>query len=267
MAIVIPAYNEARNLKACLDSIARQSVAPAQVIVVNNNSTDSTAEIAAAYAFVTLLKEPKQGIVYARDTGFNAVTADIIGRIDADTRLKPGWVEYIQHYYAIESHRQRGVSGRAYFYNVYWPQLAGKLQHAFAFKLNRVIMGSYILWGSNMAIPRSLWLVVKADLHHQLTIHEDIDLAIHIHKSGYRIDYRKSLLVGVRMRRVHTQRRALWANLRLWPRTFKLHGYPLWPLALIGSIVFYFSLLPATIAEKLAIASGRSRFLKHRNRR
>ncbi len=227
VSIVIPAYNEARNLGMCLESIAKQTRMPSQVIVVDNNSTDETVAIAAQFPFVTLLHEPIQGIVYARDTGFDAVTTDIIGRIDADTQLKPGWVEHVQHYYAVEAHAQRGVSGLAYFYNVRWPKEIGKAQHAVAFKLNRVIMGGYILWGSNMAIPRSMWLMVRDEVHRRNDIHEDIDLAIHLKNLGYHVDYRKSLLVGVRLRRVHTQRDKLWPNLMLWPRSFRIHGYKL----------------------------------------
>lgn len=267
IAVVIPAYNEARNLGSCLQSIARQTVMPNQVIVVNNNSSDATAAIAASFPFVTLLSEPRQGIVYARNTGFDAVTADIIGRIDADTRLKPGWVEHVRHYYSVASHMQRGVSGQGYFYNVRWPKFAGKAQHAVAFKLNKLIMGGYILWGSNMALPRTLWLSVREQLEQRIDIHEDIDLAIHLQRSGYKVDYRKSLLVGVQMRRVHTNRRALWANLQMWPRTFRAHGYRLWPLALAGSVFLYLCVLPFTLIEKLSVIAGGSRFLKRRGRR
>ena len=51
LTIVIPAYNEAANLSSCLDTIASQSIMPGQVIVVDNNSTDQTAEIAERYSF------------------------------------------------------------------------------------------------------------------------------------------------------------------------------------------------------------------------
>ena len=51
LSIVIPVFNEQRYIKACLDSIAAQTVKPDEVIVVDNNSTDKTVQIAKKYKF------------------------------------------------------------------------------------------------------------------------------------------------------------------------------------------------------------------------
>src|SRR5688572_27451257 len=85
VSIVIPAYNEEGQLALCLEAIARQTVKPVEVIVVDNNSTDGTVEVAGRYPFVTVLHEWRQGVVHARDCGFDAAKGDIIGRIDAET--------------------------------------------------------------------------------------------------------------------------------------------------------------------------------------
>src|SRR6185437_1716246 len=58
LSLVIPAYNEERYIKHCLDAIASQTVTPMEVFVVDNNSTDSTAAIAKNYEFVQVLSEP-----------------------------------------------------------------------------------------------------------------------------------------------------------------------------------------------------------------
>src|SRR4051812_20611833 len=91
ISIVIPVYNEVDNLRACLDAISRQDQAPHEVIVVDNNSSDASAQIAVSYSFVTLIKEMKQGVVHARNTGFDAVSGEVIGRIDADTIIPNDW--------------------------------------------------------------------------------------------------------------------------------------------------------------------------------
>ena len=85
LSIVIPVYNEASRLAACLQSIADQSEAPEDVIVIDNNSTDNSLSIAQQFPFVRVIHEKRQGIVYARNAGFDAVQADIIARIDADS--------------------------------------------------------------------------------------------------------------------------------------------------------------------------------------
>src|SRR5437868_5512986 len=115
VSIVIPVYNEADRLADCLEAIARQTVRPLEVIVVDNNSTDNTLEVAERYSFVTLLNEPKQGVVHARNTGFNAVTADIIGRIDADTILPADWVAQIEK--IMLNKGISAVSGSPHYYD------------------------------------------------------------------------------------------------------------------------------------------------------
>jgi glycosyltransferase involved in cell wall biosynthesis len=87
ISIVIPVYNEAERIAACLESIAAQTVTPLEVIVVDNNSTDATVSIARSFPFVRVITAKCQGVIHARNRGFNAARGEIIGRIDADTRL------------------------------------------------------------------------------------------------------------------------------------------------------------------------------------
>src|SRR5689334_10679087 len=95
-SIVIPVYNEAAQLGACLRAIAQQTVKPLEVIVVDNNSTDGTRAVAEAYDFVTVLEEPRQGVVHARSRGFDAARGDIIARIDADSILPADWLANVE---------------------------------------------------------------------------------------------------------------------------------------------------------------------------
>src|SRR4051812_9489646 len=95
ISIVIPVYNEAQNLDACLRAIARQTTAAYEVIVVDNNSTDGSLAVAQTFPFVTVITERRQGIVHARDRGYNAARGDIIARIDADSLLPKDWLEHI----------------------------------------------------------------------------------------------------------------------------------------------------------------------------
>ncbi len=253
LSIVIPVYNEEFDIAECLWSIARQTTPPDEVIVVDNNSSDNSVQIARKFKFVTVIREPNQGIAYARNAGFDAAKSQIIGRIDADTRLKPGWVETVKKYYSNENNLQTAVSGQAYLYNTIWPKFAGRVQHSFAFEYNKLILGNYILWGSNMALPKYLWDVVKSDTCFRRDIHEDIDLAIHLSRMGFKINYRKSMLVGVRMKRVMNQRSSLWGNLMLWPRTFRVHNYSLWILAYLGAILLYILSFPVRLTDYFRI--------------
>ena len=98
LSFVIPAYNEEAYLKDCLHSILRQTRAcsvETEVIVVNNASHDTTREVALRFPDVTVVDEPRKGLTYARQAGFEASRGDLIANIDADSRLTPGWLSQV----------------------------------------------------------------------------------------------------------------------------------------------------------------------------
>lgn len=252
LSIVIPVYNEASRLAACLQSIADQSEAPEDVIVIDNNSTDNSLSIAQQFPFVRVIHEKRQGIVYARNAGFDAVQADIIARIDADTVLPANWVAYVKKFYANDGRAMTALTGGGFFYNIRLPRFNGWIQSQFAYRLNRFIVGHYILWGSNMAMPAALWPKVRGKICIRNDIHEDLDLSFHLHESGVKICYREKLRVGVHLKRVYSDRRQLMGHMNLWPQSLKSHGYRLWWLGSLGNVFLGSVMLVVVLALELA---------------
>jgi len=258
LTLVIPVYNEEDHLKDCLDAIAKQSQKPMEVIVVDNNSTDGSMSIAKQYPFVRILKEKQQGIAHARDKGFNAVKSDIIARIDGDTILPKNWIKRVLNFYKNPEHQNQALTGGGYFYNLRMPKLNGWILSQFSYRVNRFIVGFYILWGSNMAMPVDLWKAVRSNVCHQRTIHEDLDLAIHLHRRGYQVVYNANMRVGVYMKRVWENRDQLNEHLGRWPQTLKSHGYKLWWLSLWGNFGLKYIVQPyGYIVEMLSRFVGR----------
>ncbi|MBW3569424.1 glycosyltransferase family 2 protein [Candidatus Parcubacteria bacterium] len=178
VSIIIPVYNEENYLRACLDSVAAQRVMADEVIVVNNNSTDKSLEIAKSYKFVKVLSEEHQGIVFARNRGFNAARSDIIGRIDADSILAEDWVLRVKN--AFKDEAISAISGPSRFYNRPLPS-AAKLAHLIVyFGYSRLILKNNVLFGSNMAIRRTAWQRARSELCLNNDYHEDTDLAYHL---------------------------------------------------------------------------------------
>lgn len=238
LAIIIPVYNEARYLRSCLQSIASQTVKPDEVIVVDNNSTDDSMGVASEFSFVRVVREPKQGIVHARNCGFDACKSDIIGRIDADSVLPADWVSHIQSFYSEKKNHNHVWTGGGVFRNTRFPRAFGWAQSQIAFRFNRLLMGHYILWGSNMALRRKQWKEVRALVCLDNDIHEDLDLAIHLHSLGVRITYHAFIKVSVIMRRIYRPA-ALKLNLMLWPATLKKHGKKTWIFGWLGAQYIY----------------------------
>ena len=98
ISFVIPAYNEEKRLPQCLASVERElarTPCDAEVIVVNNASTDNTADVARSHAWVHVVDEPHKGLVRARHAGFLASTGELIANVDSDTMLPEGWLEKV----------------------------------------------------------------------------------------------------------------------------------------------------------------------------
>jgi len=92
ISFVIPCYNEEAHIKNCIRSI-RKNVwyVPYEIIVVDNNCTDKTVEIAESELAI-IIKEPRKGVVFARQAGYEAATGRLIANIDADSEITDGWV-------------------------------------------------------------------------------------------------------------------------------------------------------------------------------
>lgn len=145
ISVVIPAYNEEQYLGRCLTALARQTY-PAdrfEVIVVNNNSTDATAEIARRYG-VRVIAEPRKGVAYARQAGFEAARGVIIASTDADTVVPPFWVARIAAYFRADPDLG------AVYGPVHWPD--GQ-------QMERLLVRYPVTWGlwASNRVRRSLW--------------------------------------------------------------------------------------------------------------
>ncbi len=222
VSIVIPVYNEADHLAACLEAIAAQSVAPLEVIVVDNNSTDGTVAVASSFAFVKLLTEKKQGVVHARNRGFDAAKAEIIGRIDADTLLPNDWVGRVQA--VFQDQTVSAVSGAAHYYDFALSGLADRIDFKLRGHLAKKLGQDNFLWGANMAVRRSDWQMVRHELCSAPHMHEDFDLGIHLENHNLKVAYDENLLAGVSSRRVDTGFRSFVSYSLVSPRTYAMHG-------------------------------------------
>ena len=197
ISLVIPTYNEERYIKKCLESIERQIQKPDEVIIVNNNSTDRTVEIAKKFN-VKIINEKQQGISFARNRGFNETKYDIIARCDADCILPKNWVRHIK--LSFENEQVDALLGPLYYYDLKIP--TKKLFIALVNFL-KVFLGHYPIIGPNFAITKKIWNKIKGDVCNDDKIgHEDIDLSIHINKAGGKIKYDQKFINTLSSRRL-----------------------------------------------------------------
>jgi GT2 family glycosyltransferase len=108
ISVVVCSYNGAPTIRDTLEGLARVEYPNFEVIVVDDGSTDATAEIARGYD-VTLISTPNQGLGAARNVGLGAATGDIVAYLDDDAYPDPQWLTYLA--LALRSSDCCGVGG------------------------------------------------------------------------------------------------------------------------------------------------------------
>lgn len=141
VSIIIPVYNVAPYLDACLSSCVNQTFRDVEIIVVNDGSTDGSSGIIQMYAekdnrFKVITKE-NQGVIYARKSGLEVACGEYVFHLDGDDYIEPNAIEIlyeeaikqdadyvVANYYDVlgnERHkvwrnsRMKGLSGEAFF--------------------------------------------------------------------------------------------------------------------------------------------------------
>jgi glycosyltransferase involved in cell wall biosynthesis len=237
LSLVIPAYNEERYIGACLDAVAAQSVMPDEVIVVDNNSKDSTIKIAEKYPFVTLIHEKRQGLRFSRNTGLDEATGDILGRIDADTMINPEWVKRVKHAFS-GAHPVDAMTGPCYYHDMPFREfgfMMDKLFRSVLYKEN-----DPVLYGSNMAISRQVWHDIRDEICQDGEFFEDLDLTIHLEDHDYHVKYDQKLVVGVSARRLDDSPVDFYKNMQHFDATYDRHGIE-WSGARNAKRIYYTS--------------------------
>lgn len=120
--IVIPSYNEEALIPLTLQSLISQTVLPSKIVVVNDNSTDKTAEIVLEYAkenpFITLVNKtsenihlPGSKVIQAFQKGFETLDEnyDLIVKLDADLIFPTNYFETIIKHF--QSDNRIGMAG------------------------------------------------------------------------------------------------------------------------------------------------------------
>jgi len=88
LSVVIPVYQSAEHLRACLTAFKRCSVAPLEIIVVDDGSTDSSLQVAKEFGATPLTTGGRRGPAFARNLGARTAKGDILFFVDADVCVK-----------------------------------------------------------------------------------------------------------------------------------------------------------------------------------
>jgi glycosyltransferase involved in cell wall biosynthesis len=183
VSVVVPAYNEEKYIGKCLDALRRQEHAgfDYEVIVVDNNSSDRTAEMARA-AGARVVVQPRQGVAWARQFGFESAAGELIASTDADGAPPPDWLIRIVAAFRGDD-RIVGVTGPVTFIdsNRFYRFVQIYLGGA-AVRLTG-LTGRPAFFGPNFAARRDAWQKVGG-FDTSCVSAEDVALAVRLARIG-----------------------------------------------------------------------------------
>jgi len=97
VSVVVPVYNAEKYIKKCLDSIINQTIKDIEIIIVDDESTDGSADICKQYlsdSRVIYYRKPKnEGLASARQDGMERAHGEYIGFVDSDDWIEPDMYE------------------------------------------------------------------------------------------------------------------------------------------------------------------------------
>jgi len=102
VSVIVPVYNGSQDLRETIESVLQQTFTDFELLVVDDGSTDSTADVIRGYAErdsrVRLVSQPNQGVAAARNTGIQESRGEIIAFLDHDDLWLPDkLMNHIQH--------------------------------------------------------------------------------------------------------------------------------------------------------------------------
>ncbi len=156
ISLIIPAYNEEKYIKPALEAALRNGAESFhEILVVDNNSSDRTFEIASSIPRVRVVKERQKGLTRARQRGFLEAKGNILAYIDADTLMPEGWAPNIKKEFAADQNLAC-LSGPYTYYDVpLWQGwLIGLYWHFMALPSYWAV--GYMTVGGNFAIKKEV---------------------------------------------------------------------------------------------------------------
>lgn len=177
ISVVVPSRNDATYLKSCLEALARQTRQADEIVVVDNDSSDSTSAVARRFG-ARVVSQPVHGIWPAASAGYDAASSDIIARLDADSVPGDDWVEKAVACLAGDDGPDLLV-GDGDFYGPR-PLINWIGDHCYVGAMWVVLppfFGHEPVFGSNFAMTRDAWKELRGRAHiHNAGIHDDLDL-------------------------------------------------------------------------------------------
>lgn len=196
ISVVMPVYNEEKNIERTLNAIYENSELPYEIIVADGGSTDETVNIIKSkFPEVKVVNNEKKHAAGGRNAGIKRAKGDVIAFTDGDCIVAEDWIENIRK--AFENEDVDGIGGKVLNappenrYEEYWGNLAWNLIMNFgdeAYVVDKYTLNDAFVT-ANCAYKRELLVKIKGFSNWFANNAEDIDLCWRAMKTGAKLMY------------------------------------------------------------------------------
>ena len=193
VSLYIPCFNAAKTIKPCLEAVLKQSYSLKEIVIVDDASTDATADIVSHYPVKLIKQKNNRGLAATRNVAIKQIDTEFIASVDADCLPDSGWLKHL-----MEEFKSPEIVGSG-----------GKLLETEAssvFDLWRSIHMKQnwedikaeppFLFGSNTVFRRKA--LVETGLYNEefRNNYEDIDMCRRLKSRGYALRYQSRAYVN-----------------------------------------------------------------------
>ena len=156
-SIVVPCYNEAGYIADTLNSLRDQNFAGSyEIIVVDNNCTDRTAEIARELG-ARVVTEKNEGVCWARQKGTEEATGEIVISADADTTYAPDWLAKIERSFGADDMVAAVTGPCRYLGGPLWGRVYARILFGGVHLAYRITGRVFYVTATNIAFRKTCW--------------------------------------------------------------------------------------------------------------
>ena len=208
LSVVICTYNRNNILKICLESIIKYFPInfTTELIIVNNNSTDATAQtltnFAKKYSWINLINEPKQGLSQARNTGFQFASYSWILFLDDDAKIDQNLFNRVYEHIKSQNYQCIGglylpwyINEKPKWFRDNWasnrldydslkPMRNGEFASGGVFLVHKDLLNKHKGFRTNYGMSGK-----------HLGYGEETDLQLRIRKSGHKVAYDPEMII------------------------------------------------------------------------
>jgi GT2 family glycosyltransferase len=218
VSVIVPVRNGAASVRRCLDALAQQQGASYEVIVVDNDSRDGTAQLVAAHPLAPrVVHESRRGSYAARNAGIAVARADVLAFTDIDCIPKPDWLS--QGLSALRTTQADVVGGQIQPSASPNPTKWERYDRAIYLRQDELVEHAGMAATANVFVRRAV-LEALGGFDPSLQSSGDLEFCLRARRAGYRLAYAAGPVVAHQPRqtmretwRLHRRLGAGWAAL------------------------------------------------------